>query len=75
MVRPTLLPCPFCGTAPVIEIAPFNRAYRIIRCLGFDCGIRPAAPGVPPERIDEAAAWWNMRPVPPPADSNQERAA
>ena len=56
-----LLPCPFCGTQPIVEQTGFSGRARYIYCNLDDC-LRPKAVG---ENEEAAVRSWNTRATPP----------
>ena len=52
-----LLPCPFCGSQPVVEQTGFSGRARYIYCNRDDC-LRPKAVG---ENEEAAIRSWNTR--------------
>lgn len=67
---PAPLPCPFCGSAPVVRDSGIG-SY-VCRCENPDCLIRPGVSGfaishtrAAPVTPEAAVAYWNERPAPP----------
>jgi len=54
-----LLPCPFCGTIPIIE--PWHGGgplKRLISCQNENCEVAPAVTGTTQKK---AITYWNYR--------------
>lgn len=52
-----LLPCPFCGKPPSIEMTGFHLGARTIRCETDDC----MGPHTTAQNMDDATLQWNRR--------------
>lgn len=55
-----LLPCPFCGKLPAVEMTGFHLGARTIRCETHDC----MGPHTTAANMDDATAQWNHRALP-----------
>lgn len=72
MDKVTLLPCPFCGTAPVMRKWHGGAPTKVmIHCLKDDCDVSPQVPG---DTQVIAVDRWNTRATPAP-DSEKLREA
>jgi len=52
-----LLPCPFCGKPPAVEMTGFHLGGRTIRCETGDC----MGPHTTAACMDDATIQWNRR--------------
>jgi hypothetical protein len=57
-----LLPCPFCGSAPLMAEARNAGGWWLITCGGDDCG---TSPNLECEGREKAIVRWNKRHTPP----------
>jgi hypothetical protein len=64
-VREELLPCPFCGKPPHVEMTGFHLNGRTIRCETDDC----MGPHTTAACEDDATIQWNTRAASPAAPS------
>jgi hypothetical protein len=61
--RDQLLPCPFCGEKPAVDITGFHGGGRTIFCAGNDC----MGPSTTAASFEDAAVQWNTRTPSPSA--------
>lgn len=61
--RSELLPCPFCGEMPAVEMTGFHLGARTIYCAGNDC----MGPITTAQNMDDATIQWNRRATQPAA--------
>ena len=56
-----LLPCPFCGGAPVLEPDPWAGESVRVACANPACGVAPRSEYLLLRFVDELRAGWNRR--------------
>ena len=56
-----LLPCPFCGGAPVLEPDPWRGESVRVACANVECGVAPRSEYLLLRFVDELRAAWNRR--------------
>lgn len=52
-----ILPCPFCGNAPKVNLTGFHGGGRTIRCEAADC----MGPHTTAACVNDAVVQWNRR--------------
>ena len=55
-----ILPCPFCGKPPFVEMTGFHLGGRTIRCETEDC----MGPHTTAACVEDAVVQWNRRAPP-----------
>jgi len=64
-IASALLPCPFCGNPPAVEMTGFHLGGRTIRCETDDC----MGPHTTAACMDDALIQWNRRAATPLVDN------